>query len=236
MSADSFFETLEARIAPFDLLKHPFYQAWSVGELTSTDLKEYASEYWHVVSAFPTYLSELHAQLPDQPLRRTVLMNLLDEEGIGSRDARPHSDLWMDFATGMGATATEVRERGLNAETLALIATFRQMMRQSPVTALAALYAYESRVPEIARTKAEGLAAHYNAGDATRRYFTLHQKADVFHAKVWREALTEQIADNPASETSEMAACDAAETAARSLWSALDGIERNRQERTQAAA
>jgi pyrroloquinoline-quinone synthase len=228
MSANMLFENLEARIAPFNLLKHPFYQAWSAGELTETDLREYAAEYWHAVSAFPTYLSEFHAQLPDAELRRTVLMNLIDEEGIGSGDGRAHSDIWMDFATGMGADANEVRAREINAETRALIAAFRQMMREQPASALAALYAYESRVPEIARTKAEGLAKHYGVDDATRRYFTLHEKADVFHARVWREALKAEVSGDAAAEES---ACNAAEKAARLLWSSLDGVERNRQER-----
>lgn len=232
MSAKTLFDNLETRIAPFNLLKHPFYQAWSAGELTQTDLREYAAEYWHAVSAFPTYLSALHAQLPDTDLRRTVLMNLLDEEGVGSRDGRPHSDIWMDFAKGMGADAAEVTERSINQETCSLIEIFREMMRQQPAAALAALYAYESRVPEIARTKAEGLAAHYNADDVSRRYFILHEKADVFHAQVWRDALAEQTHGDAVVEAM---ACDAAETASRALWLSLDGVERQRQERKRQA-
>lgn len=230
MSANILFENIEARIALFNLLKHPFYQAWSAGELTATDLREYAAEYWHAVSAFPTYLSEFHSQLPDAELRRTVLMNLLDEEGIGSRDGRAHSDIWMDFATGMGASADDVRAREINTETRNLIETFRRMMLEKPASALAALYAYESRIPEIARTKAEGLAKHYGADDATRRYFTLHEKADVFHAQVWRDALRAETNGDTAAEAS---ACDAAEAASRALWCALDGVERDRQIRKQ---
>lgn len=232
MSAETLFHNLETRIAPFNLLKHPFYQAWSAGELTQTDLREYAAEYWHAVSAFPTYLSALHAQLPDSDLRRTVLMNLLDEEGVDSQGGRPHSDIWMDFAKGMGAESAEVIERLINQETRTLIATFREMMHQHPTSALAALYSYESRVPDIARTKAEGLATHYNADEATRRYFTLHQKADIFHARVWRDALIEQTKGKAAIEAM---ACDAAEKISRALWSALDGVERQRQSRMQAA-
>ena len=60
-----FFQTLESRIAPYDLLTHSFYRAWTAGELTSNDLREYAAEYWHHVSAFPTYLSALHSRLED---------------------------------------------------------------------------------------------------------------------------------------------------------------------------
>src|SRR5258708_39951804 len=55
MSANAgFWSRFEERVAPFNLLQHPFYQAWSKGELTREDLREYAAEDWHHVSAFPT--------------------------------------------------------------------------------------------------------------------------------------------------------------------------------------
>jgi pyrroloquinoline-quinone synthase len=219
-----FFAAIDARIARYDLLQHPFYQAWSKGELTRDELREYASEYWHHVSAFPTYLSALHARLEDAPLRRTVLENLADEEGLPA--GRAHSDLWMDFATGMGADSAEVRDRELQPETAALIAHFRGAMQTSPVTALASLYTYESRVPAIARTKAEGLKQHYGADQATARYFTLHQTADVHHAKVWRDAIEAELAAHP--EVADFA-LGAAEATAAALWSTLSGIERERQ-------
>lgn len=216
----AFFTALDARIAPYNLLEHPFYQAWSSGELTRDDLREYASEYWHHVAAFPTYLSALHSRLEDEPLRRTVLENLADEEGIPG--GRPHSELWMDFATGMGAVANDVRSRELQPETVALMEHFRHAMQMIPAAALASLYTYESRVPAIARTKAEGLKAHYGADAATTRYFVLHQTADVHHAQVWRDAVETELTAHP--EQAE-AALDAAEAAAAALWRTLDGIE-----------
>jgi pyrroloquinoline-quinone synthase len=225
------FAALDARIARYDLLQHPFYQAWSKGELTRDDLREYASEYWHHVSAFPTYLSALHARLEDAPLRRTVLQNLAEEEGLPA--GRAHSDLWMDFAIGMGADASQVRERALQPETAALIASFRGAMQAAPAAALASLYTYESRVPAIARTKAEGLEQHYGAGQAATRYFTLHQTADVHHAKVWRNAIEAELTAHPEDAD---AALDAAEATAAALWNTLTAIERERRQAHTAAA
>ncbi len=230
-SSAVFFSALEGRLAKYDLLKHSYYQAWSNGELTREDLREYASEYWHHVSAFPAYLSALHSHLPDGKLRRLVLENLADEEGL--EDGVPHSDMWMDFARGMGADVSEVCGRTIGANTQALLDHFRATMHHSPVAALTALYAYESRVPAIAKTKAEGLARHYDADAATRRYFTVHTVADVHHARVWRNALEAELAAHP-EETE--AALAAGEDAARALWSALDGIEEARQARIAAAA
>lgn len=229
-SSAFFFHALEARLECYDLLKHPFYQAWSKGELTREDLREYASEYWHHVSTFPAYLSALHSHLPDGKLRRVVLENLADEEGLD--DGTPHSDMWMDFARGMGANEAEVRGRKVDVETRALLEHFRGAMKDSPASALATLYAYESRVPAIARTKAEGLTHHYGADAATRRYFTVHTTADVHHARVWRNALEAELATHPEQTEDALAA---GEDAAHALWNALDGVERARQARIAAA-
>ncbi len=53
MTMKDFFQQLDARIAKYDLLRHPFYKAWAAGELTREDLQEYAREYYHHVEAFP---------------------------------------------------------------------------------------------------------------------------------------------------------------------------------------
>jgi pyrroloquinoline-quinone synthase len=52
------------------------------------------------------------------------------------------------------------------------------------------MYAYEKQLPEISRSKIDGLKKHYGmeGGDATR-YFELHEEADVRHAAVWRAFL-----------------------------------------------
>ena len=221
-----FWSRFEERVAPYNLLKHPFYQAWSNGELTREDLGEYAAEYGSHVSAFPTYLSALHSRLPDGEMRREVLRNLAEEEGVDSPTGRPHSDLWLDFAEGMGASRTNVEARKIGPETTALIATFRDLMQEEKASsAMAALYAYESKVPAIAVTKAVGLAKHYGTEGAAARYFTLHQTADVAHAGVWRELIDKELAASPESAE---AALNAGEQAAKALWVALDGVERRR--------
>ena len=223
---NAFWTEFSERTSKFNLLQHPFYQAWSKGELTREDLREYAAEYWHHVSAFPTYLSALHSGLPDGELRRTVLTNLVDEEGL-ERGGRAHSDLWMDFAEGMGGARADVEGRAVNAETKALVAGFREMMQAEPASAMAALYAYESRVPEIAATKADGLEKHYGADAKAMKYFKLHETADVLHSSVWKSEMDTLIAAGADRE----AALAAGERAAEMLWTALDGVERERMAR-----
>lgn len=232
--ASEFFIQAEERIERFNLLKHPFYTAWTAGELTREDLREYAAEYWHHVSAFPGYLSALHSRLEDGVTRRMVATNLADEEGIGAPDGRAHSDLWMDFARSMGASEAEVKARSLQPETQHAISSFKRIAHEGkPAAALAAFYAYESRVPAIAKEKASGLKQHYGADSAATRYFTLHQTADIHHAGVWRTLIANELASAPEAAAE---ALDAAEQAASALWSGLDGVERGRQARKAATA
>jgi pyrroloquinoline-quinone synthase len=216
----SFVQELDARIARFDLLCHPFYQAWSEGKLTTDDLREYSAEYYHHVAAFPTYLSAFHARLEDGELRRNVLRNLADEEIEG----RAHADLWLDFANGMGANSNDVRQRQPIAEIDALITHFRSVASSAArAEVLATFYAYESQVPRVAKEKARGLRDRYAADSKTCGYFTLHQFADVQHSAVWREELERELALHPEQRE---AALTAAENAAQKLWQALSGVQR----------
>ena len=222
MELQAFLTALEERISRYDLLCHPYYKAWTAGQLTRDDLREYAGDYYHHVAAFPTYLSTLHSRLEDGEVRRAVLRNLCDEEIEG----RSHSELWLDFAEGMGADRDLVRHREPLAEVRELIAEFRRIAREgSTAEALAAFYAYESQVPRVAKQKADGLAQRYGADAKTCGYFELHQFADVEHSDVWRELLSAEIAAHPEQAD---AALDAAETAAKALWHALDGMEARR--------
>jgi len=95
MNPTQFFEQLEASIARYDLLCHPFYKAWSAGELTRDDLREYARQYYHHVKAFPGYLAEFGLRLDEGELRRAVLANMCDEKGTAGgsgKDSMPHSE------------------------------------------------------------------------------------------------------------------------------------------------
>jgi len=87
---------------------------------------------------------------------------------------------------------------------------------------LAAFYAYESQVPRVSREKWLGLKTRYRLNARTCAYFALHATADVYHAQVWRCQLEKRLRANPEKCG---IALDTAETAARVLWEALDGIE-----------
>ncbi len=235
MTNQEFFEQLDARIAKYDLLCHPFYKAWTVGELTRDDLREYALDYYHHVAAFPVYLAALAVRLEDGELRRAVLANMCEENGSADASGKPgrsHAELWLDFAEGMGA-CRDVRMHEPVAEIKDLVSFFSQVVGDgTPEEALAAFYAYESQVPRIAGEKARGLRERYGADEPTSAYFTLHTAADVHHSQVWRQQLGKLLEANPQAAEQ---ALEAGEAAARAVWKALDGIEERRGARSAAA-
>jgi pyrroloquinoline-quinone synthase len=209
--------SLDAQIARQHLLKHPFYLAWTRGELSADALRDYAGQYYHHVAAFPTYLSAVHAGCDDQATRKQLLDNLVDEEA-GSPN---HPDLWVKFAEGLGLDEARVRNTGKEAETSALIDTFRSVCREGATAeGLAALYAYESQIPEICESKIDGLKKHYGFNNPEHyRYFSVHIEADREHSAVERQMLHRSIDDENAEKIGA-----AVQRVLDALWSMLSGV------------
>lgn len=180
---------IDAAVAERSMLSHPFYQAWEEGRLSRDALKAYAKQYFHHVEAFPRAVSAVHANCPDSKGRRLLAENLAEEEGLGEgRD--DHATLWLGFAAGMGAAEGEVRAVRVNPETERLIETFRRLSRRSYASGLGALYAYESQLPQIAKTKIKGLVERYGVSEpGVLRFFEVHEAADIEHSNVCRELL-----------------------------------------------
>src|SRR5213083_2229879 len=173
-------DQIDNDVAAKHLLKHPFYLAWTRGELSKEGLADYARQYYHHVAAFPTYLSSVHANCDDQDTRKQLLNNLIDEEA-GSPN---HPELWLRFAQGLGLSEADVQCSEKWTETKNLIDTFRAVCRdRSTVEGLAALYAYESQIPAICESKIDGLKKHYGFADPKHyEYFSVHIEADREHS------------------------------------------------------
>jgi pyrroloquinoline-quinone synthase len=200
---------IDAAVEKRSMLSHPFYQAWEEGALTREALREYAKQYFHHVEAFPRAVSAVHANCPDAKGRRLLAENLAEEEGLGE-GKNDHASLWLGFASAMGADESDVRGTDINAETRHLIETFRRLSRRSYASGIAALYAYESQLPAIAKTKIAGLVERYDVtSPAALKFFEVHETADIEHADVCRELLDALPAEQRAE--AHAAACELAD-------------------------
>jgi len=208
---------IDQAIAAKHLLTHPFYLAWTRGDLSKEALSDYARQYYHHVAAFPTYLSAVHAKCDDQTARKQILSNLIDEEA-GSPN---HPELWLQFAEGLDLSPIDVRNATREKETQNLIDTFRSVCGGgSTAEGLAGLYAYESQIPAICESKIDGLKKHYGFTDPkTYEYFSVHIEADREHSAAERAMLASRI-DSDNFETVKASVNRVLDA----LWEILNGV------------
>ncbi len=186
-------ESMNAAVEKHSLLQSKFYQAWSAGTLPVSALKTYAREYGAYISLVPAGW-KVHGDVETA------------EVEIG------HIELWRRFAEGLG---TDIGEAG-HADVAALV-NYSQEAFSSPAKALGALYAFELQQPDTAKSKLEGLRAHYNLPEASALYFKVHTD-DVEEVALLRERI-ERL-----SETDKLVAKESCEAACIALRRALDGL------------
>jgi pyrroloquinoline-quinone synthase len=210
-------QIIDRDIAEKHLLKHPFYLAWTRGELNREALTDYAKQYYHHVAAFPTYLSAVHSGCEEQATRRQLLDNLIDEEA-GSPN---HPQMWKQFVAGLGISEDEIENTMKEPETAKLIESFRRVCgNESTASGVAALYAYESQIPEICESKIEGLKKHYGFDNPTHyEYFTVHLEADREHSAAERGLLKKHVNDTNFGEVRQ-----SANRVLDALWDMLSGV------------
>jgi len=208
---------LDAMIRERSILQHPFYQAWECGALTREQLATYARVYYPHVRAFTDYLESAIDKADDPRIRAELVDNLEDERA----NPAPHEELWLAFASGMGADRSSVAEATPHPAARAMVSTFQELADQSLAAGIAALYAYESQQPEVSCTKLAGLRGHYGVSDVdTLEYFEVHEAADVRHRQGERDALAACLdAGIPADIVR-----DATRRALDAYWGLLDGV------------
>jgi pyrroloquinoline-quinone synthase len=212
-----YLDNIDNDIAEKHLLKHPFYLAWTRGELSKEALRDYAKQYYHHVAAFPTYLSAVHANCDDQATRKQLLNNLIDEEA-GSPN---HPELWIRFARGLGVEDIDLARTEKQPETKHLIDAFRSVCTQgSTADGLAALYAYESQIPAICESKINGLKKYYGfTNPEYYEYFNVHIAADREHSAAEREMLNRYTDDRNFERVRASVNC-----VLDALWEMLSGV------------
>jgi len=212
---------IDALLRERHLLKHPFYVAWSAGEITRDTLRSYAAQYYQFESNFPRYVARAYAHLTNPQERRSLLDNLVDEEGRSPT----HPELWLDFARSLGASARSVKAAAPLGATRSLLQCYERFGALGPAPALASLYSYESIFPEVAAEKSRGLREQYGIRDPkAHEFFRVHTGADVEHSRAERRILAAVMGRSPAAARD---AWTAARGTMAAWWSFLDAFPRS---------
>lgn len=164
------------------LLKHPFYRMWSNGELSINHLQGYSLEYFQLVKAVPELVNNIMSKMGESKLRSIV------EES--QKEESSHVEPWMKFATSLGVNKKVLLNHVCDENTNRAVSSLVELTKKSLNEAVCAMYAYELDLPNISKSKIEGLNKFYNLSSSnSTNYFEIHQEADVRHAAIWRNMI-----------------------------------------------
>ncbi|GMV35092.1 MAG: hypothetical protein DCC59_08905 [Chloroflexi bacterium] len=171
---------LDSILERWNLLKHPFYQAWSAGELPVEALQVYAREYGNFIETLPLGWQTLN-----------------DPET--AQEEREHAELWKDFTAAVGGSSGDA-----SLDQSVRLTKASEELFSSPASALGALYAFEAQQPATAKSKLDGLRERYRFPQAVEPYFEVHSANGHEAEKVLR-----RLNDLPADEREvALAACE----------------------------
>ncbi len=190
-------EVIEQR----SLLKHPFYEMWSAGELSMASLAGYSKEYFQLVKAVPKFMDAIIESAPES----TPFVAELEENRQEESD---HISPWIDFADRLGVSESELTSYEGLPKTSQAVNDLGSLMSASGFYAGAsAMYAFEKQIPKVSQTKLDGLESFYGIVDEqSTRYFDLHTEADIRHAALWQHIIEDfdDVVLNPSGESASL--------------------------------
>ncbi len=140
----------DGAINKWNLLKSPFYAAWSSGTLSVEDLRTYTSEYGAFISMLP------------------MAWKTLDDKET-EHEEEEHHELWEKFGKSIGAIMSSLKL----PNTLNLVSKAKELFADK-ASSIGALYAFEAQQPATAQSKLKGLREHYSSLNADEEYFKIH--------------------------------------------------------------
>lgn len=141
---------LNSIVEEYNLLNHPFYQAWSAGTLPKEALATYAAEWGNFVAQVPKGWAA-HG-----------------DHDIAAEEVT-HVALWNDFAEALGTKVASPIINEIQALDKVCDVNFGDA-----VTSIGALFAFEAQQPHTSTSKLEGLKKWYGIGEKGEQYFRIH--------------------------------------------------------------
>ena len=203
-AATEFAQELIGAASPTPMADQPFVRAVIRGELSREALKSYAVDTFAVASSFPLRISAVLSICDHPEVRRSLIANLLEEEGVvgfvpaeGLRiePARRHGEMARRFARAAGASPAEL-ERSIGAP----VRWFQQAIERGNWIGAFAYFAigHEANVPSTFRMLVGPLQQHYGLTEHDLEFLIEHFTADERHG-LESAHLIARIADTPES-------------------------------------
>lgn len=165
---------------------HPLWFKIQEGRLSHKGLQGFARQFFLQVVEFPRAVSALHSRCLDLEERRKLAESVYEEETGKLSGSKPHPELFLDFAAGLGLRRDEMLAAEPLPSTAALIHWFEYSTKILPfLEGVAAInLAAEGQVVGAFGSFARALQKHYGLSEQAVAFWDVHELADAEHSDV----------------------------------------------------
>jgi len=224
MEKEELFRALEDARKPAHGGAHPFSLAWANGELSRSQLGQWATQHFYYIDTVPQQFGHLFMRYPDLDARMHLLENLLGEENPDHPEKR-HPGLLVKFAEACGVAGEDVEQADVRGMVLPSTRAMRAWIWElSTIRTLAEasagiMVALEGQLPTLYPPYVSAMEKMGFTRDDLE-FFWVHIEGDEEHAGIGLE-LTHRYATTPELQ---QAAINAVRASTQMRWQLLDGI------------
>lgn len=204
---------------------HPLWFKIADGRLSRAALGEFAKQFFLQVVEFPKAVSALHSRCPDLGERVKLAESIYEEETGRLSGSKPHPELLLDFAAGVGVPRADMLAAAPLPSTAALIHWFEYSTKILPFhEGVAALnLAAEGQVVGAFGPFARALEAHYGLSGPAVAFWDIHELADAEHSDVGNHIVIKYASTADRQE----AIRRAVRTSLAMWWQFFDGMDKS---------
>jgi pyrroloquinoline-quinone synthase len=165
---------------------HPFFVAVERGEVPKAVLRAWVKQFYPWLASVPIAMAERFSNCPidvaNDPYRRLILDQLVEEAGDPKGTTTGHPELWLRFCEGLGVPRTEVLAEPQLPSTMVAIDDFLYTNRMHPFYISAAGSSEPPNV-ELCQRLLPAFREQYRVPEESLEYYRLHVTADVEHSE-----------------------------------------------------
>jgi len=192
-------ELTKYKLANHPFKTHPFFSRLERGEVPRPLVRAWVTQFYPWLASVPIAMAERFANCSydsaNDPYRRMILDQLVEEAGDPKGKASGHPELWLRFCEGLGIPRKEVLNAPLLPSTMVAIDDFLYTNRVNTFYVSAAGSSEPPNVELCARLL-PAFRKHYGVDEAHLEYYSLHVTADVKHSE-WVGEIVAAFASNP---------------------------------------
>jgi len=192
-------ELTRYKLANHPFKTHPFFARLERGEVPRPLVRAWVTQFYPWLASVPIAMAERFANCSydsaNDPYRRMILDQLVEEAGDPKGKAPGHPELWLRFCEGLRIPREEVLHAPLLPSTMVAIDDFLYTNRVNTFYVSAAGSSEPPNVELCARLL-PAFRKHYGVDEAHLEYYSLHVTADVEHSE-WVGQIVAAFASTP---------------------------------------